>query len=238
MNSVLLDPVEHHDLRVIVDRGAPWGDAINQIPVLPTEFEAVQRDYPIVFRRDADGTFEAVALLGLDPGENLFLEGDRWTARHIPGLLARGPFSVGLHDRGDGEREPMVHVDLDDPRVSRRHGEPLFKPHGGATQLLDRLTDILLGIHIGHAAQAPMFAAFAEAGLIESVRLEIQLDETVRYDLVDFFTIGVAALGRLDGPALERLNGAGFLALAFHVAASLGNIERLIALKNRKRASG
>ncbi|MEG3145489.1 SapC family protein [Sphingomonas sp. RT2P30] len=238
MNIVLLNPVEHHDLRVIAERGAAWGDAVNQIAVLPTEFEAAQRDYPIVFRRDAQGDFQALALLGLDPSENLFLDETRWTTRHIPALLARGPFSIGLHERDDGAHEPMIHIDLDDPRVTRDRGVPLFRPHGGTSEMLDRMSELLRLIHVGHAAQAPMFAAFAAAGLIEPVRLEIQLDDTLRYDLVDFHTIGAASLAALDGAALERLHRAGFLALAFHVVASLGNIERLIALKNRKRALG
>lgn len=237
MNIVLLNPVDHHDLHVLPERGAAWGDAVNQIPVLPTEFEAVQRDFPIVFRRDAQGAFQALALLGLDADENLFLDGARWTARHVPALLARGPFSIGLQAREHGEPEPMIHIDLDDPRVTRDRGVPLFRPHGGNSAMLDRMTELLRAIHIGHAAQAPMFAAFADAGLIEPVRLEVQLDDTLRYDLVDFHTIGGAALAALDAVALEKLHRAGFLALAFHVVASLGNIERLIALKNRKRAS-
>ena len=237
MTLVMLNNVDHHDLRVLLDRGAAWGDTANQIAVLPTEFAAVARDFPIVLRKDASGAFEAIALLGLDQGENLFLDGDHWTTRHVPMLLARGPFSIGVHVREIGEREPMVHVDLADPRVSRERGVPLFQSHGGNSAVLDRMTDVLRALHIGHDVQAPMFAAFAEAGLIEPVRLEIQIDETLRYDLVDFYTIGAAALDNLGGATLERLNRAGFLSLAFAVAGSIGNIERLIALKRLKRGA-
>lgn len=234
MTVALLNNVDHHDLRVVLDRGAAWGDAVNQCVVLPSEFEAVARDYPIVFRKTPAGGFDALALLGLDAGENLFLDDTRWTTRHVPMLLARGPFSIGIHVHESGEREPMVHVDLADRRLSRETGEPLFRAQGGNTPLLDRITGLLRAIHIGHAAHAPMIAAFVDAGLIEPVRLEIQIDDTLRYDLVDFHTIGAPALAALDGATLERLNRAGFLALAFQVVASLGNIERLIALKNRR----
>jgi len=44
-------------------------------------------------------------------------------------------------------------------------------------------------------------------------------------------------LSRLDGAALERLNGSGFLPLAFFVLASMGNMGRLIDLKNRKASA-
>ena len=41
-----------------------------------------------------------------------------------------------------------------------------------------------------------------------------------------------------NGAELERLNKAGFLRLAFLIISSLGNVSRLIELKNRKRAAG
>jgi hypothetical protein len=43
--------------------------------VFPTEFEALQREYPILFRRGRQRRLQAVALLGLDRDENLFLDG-------------------------------------------------------------------------------------------------------------------------------------------------------------------
>ena len=85
MNRVLLNNIDHHDLRVITRHGAEFGDAVNQVMVFPTEFEAVQREYPIVFRRDAEGALRPVALLGLTREENLFLDGaGGWRAGYVP----------------------------------------------------------------------------------------------------------------------------------------------------------
>ncbi len=118
-NIVLLDTIAHADLRVATGYAAGFGDAVNQCVVFPTEFDAVQREYPILFRRDAAGAFYAVALLGLDRDENLFLDQGGWSARHIPVLHQRGPFLIGTVERDiDGvlQSEPMLHVDLE--RVS------------------------------------------------------------------------------------------------------------------------
>ncbi len=79
-----------------------------------------------------------------------------------------------------------------------------------------------------------MFEAFDRAGLIEPVAVEIALDEARKYVLPDLFTIARGALAQLDGSRLERLNTSGFLPLAFLVIASMGNMGRLIDLKNRK----
>ena len=66
MRQVLLNNIDHQDLRVIVRHGGEFGDSINQTLIFPTEFEEIQREYPIVFRKDAEGEFQSVALLGLD----------------------------------------------------------------------------------------------------------------------------------------------------------------------------
>jgi hypothetical protein len=63
-NTVLLDNVTHKGLRVRTGYSAGFGDNINLALVFPTEFVFVQREYPILFRRDAKGEFQAVALLG------------------------------------------------------------------------------------------------------------------------------------------------------------------------------
>jgi len=231
--TVVLNNVDHHDVRVVLGHAPAWGDAVNQVLVFPTEFDDAQRDYPILFRKDADGEFQSVALLGLDRDENLFLDEAGWQGRYVPATRQNGPFLIGHH----GHAEPMIHIDLDHPRVSRQAGEPLFRTHGGNSPYLDHVIRVLGRIHDGMAVSAPMFAAFAEADLIEPIVLQIQLDDTLQYNLPDFYTIGPARLARLDGPALERLHRSGFLRAAFMVMSSIANVSRIIDLKNRRRAA-
>ena len=105
-NAVLLDNVTHKDLRVKTGYSAEFGDSINLALVFPTEFTFVQREYPILFQKDSNGEFQAVALLGLDKGENLFLDKDGWNARYVPAVQRRGPFLIGLHRKDDGTTDP------------------------------------------------------------------------------------------------------------------------------------
>src|SRR5262245_31107251 len=98
-NHVLLNNVDHHDLRVIVRHGPEFGDSVNQLLVFPTEFESLQREYPIFFRRDQDGSYQPVVLLGLDREENLFLDAGEWRASYVPALAQRGPFSIALQEK-------------------------------------------------------------------------------------------------------------------------------------------
>ncbi|MEO9130832.1 MAG: SapC family protein [Sphingomonas sp.] len=233
-NRVALNNVDHGDVRVIARNAAEYGDSVNQVMIFPTEFEEIQRDYPIFFHRDANGAFQAIALLGLDRDENLFLGENGWQGRYVPAALQSGPFTIAMAEQHSGGHEPMIHIDLDNPRVSNNEGLPLFLPHGGNAPYLEHITRVLRAIYAGLDAMAPMFAAFEEAGLIQPISVEIQLSDVRKYVLPDLFAISMDALAQLEGPRLERLHKAGFLALAFLVAASLGNVSRLIDLKNRK----
>lgn len=237
-NPVLLDTIAHADLRVATGYAAEFGDAVNQCVVFPTEFDAVQRDYPILFRRDGAGAFYAVALLGLDRDENLFLDRGGWQARHVPVLHQRGPFLIGMVERtvdGVVQSEPMLHVDLDHPRIAAQGGQPAFLPHGGQSPYLDHIVTVLRAIHDGLAQRTTMFAAFEAADLIEPITLDVALDAETHYNIPDCFTIAPARLARLDAAALDTLHRAGFLHHAFSIASSLGNVATLIERKNRKR---
>ncbi|MGL6161173.1 SapC family protein [Microbulbifer sp.] len=238
-NTKLLDNIVHKDLRVIAGHSVEFGDGVNQVLVFPTEFVDAQREYPILFRWDsAENEYQAIALLGLDPGENLFLNEQGWDARYVPAVLDRGPFLIGFqHRHVDGElvKEPMIHVDMDNPRVSETEGEPVFLPHGGNSPYLEKISGILRRIHEGAKIRKAMFAAFEEHGLIEPVKVEVKLSDAEQYTLEDFFTISGEKLASLNGVALESLNKTGFLKMAFEVVTSLDNVASLIERKNRKR---
>lgn len=238
-NAVLLNNVDHHDLRVMARHGPEFGDGVNQVLVFPTEFENVQREYPIFLHRDGDGNYQPVALLGLDRDENLFLDGGRWQARYVPAVRQRGPFSIEVHEAivdGEPRPEPRIRIDLDDPRVGRDEGLPLFLTHGGNGPYLDHVAGLLRAIYLGSQLIAPMVAAFRSFGLIRETEVEIRLDDTANYRLPGHHTIDEERLATLDGAQLEHLSRPGFLRAAYLLAASLGNVSRLIELKNQRRA--
>ncbi|WP_231902393.1 SapC family protein [Microbulbifer thermotolerans] len=245
-DPVLLDNVTHKNLRVITRSGKAFGDSVNLVPVFPPEFGDVQREYPILLRKEKEGGYQALALLGFDVGENLFLEGDRWQASYIPGVIARGPFMIGFQQwERDGEllREPVIHVDMNSPRIrdGGEEGEPVFLPYGGNSPYLERIAAILRAIHQGVTVSKTMYAALESLGLIEPVNIQIEIHRDQHYDLQGYFTIADEKLAELRGDALEELNRAGFLGGAFLLRASLNNVKKLIEMKRRKiigRTSG
>lgn len=234
-HRVLLNNVDHADLRVISGHGSRFGDSINLALVLPTEFQEVQREYPILLRMAQNADFQAVALLGLDRDENLFLDGEDWRARYVPAVQQRGAFSIALQDPADGsEPMPMIHVDLDHPRISSDEGQPLFLPAGGNAPYLQHVMRVLGTIYDGLDVAPQMYAAFAALDLIAPVEIRIALDNGVAYDLPDFYTIDAERLEAVAGADLERMHRAGLLRAAQWIISSLGNVQHLVELKNRR----
>lgn len=232
MNSVQINNVDHAALRVSPRAGTEFGDAANQAAVFPAEFEELQREFPLVFRRREAG-LQAYALLGLDRDENLFLSGDRWTSRYVPASHRRGPFSIGMvRATADGAPgDPMVHIDMDDPRVGDDGGLPLFLEHGGNAPYLDHISGVLRLLLEGMENGPAALAALDEAGLLAPVTLTIDVSEDRRYTVPDVLVVDIEALAGLAGEPLERLHRSGVLRLAILAAASIGNIQQLIARK-------
>jgi hypothetical protein len=222
--TVLLNNVDHKDLRVITTRAAEYGDDVMFAVTFPAEFRNLQAHYPIVFRKSPDGTtFEPMALLGLKEGQNLFLHGQRWDATYLPLAIERLPFYIGT--AGD---ELVVHVDLESPRIGTTEGETVFLPHGGSTPFLERMTSVLLAIHEGLQSTPAFIAALLEHDLLEPFVFDVELADGARSRLSGFFTINEERLQALGGSALEQLSRAGHLQAAYMAIASLSQLRALV----------
>ena len=232
--AVLLNNVDHKDLRIITRRAAEYGDDIIIANTFPSEFRHLQAHYPIVFRKAQEGlSFDAFALLGFEPGENLFLGPDGWTVNYVPLAIQRQPFLIGVA----GE-ELTVHVFMDSPRISKNpgEGEALFLTHGSPTPYLERINSTLLALHQGAQSMPGFIAALLQYALLESFVVDVELEDGSKHRLDGFYTINEEKLGALDGVALEALHRPGYLQAIYMVIASMVNFRDLIERKNRINA--
>ena len=227
-NHVLLNNVDHKDLRVITRRGASYGDNVMLAITFPSEFRELQAHYPIAFRKTPDGiSFEPVVLFGFQDGENLFLEPELWDAAYVPLAIERQPFLIGMTNG-----EPLVHVDLASPRVSKADGEAVFLTHGGNTEFLERVNSTLLSIYQGVQSTPAFVDALREHGLLESFVLDVELDDGSQNRLSGFYTINEDKLSALGGDVIAGLHQSGYLQAIYMVLASLSNFRALIDRKN------
>lgn len=237
-NIIPLNNVAHKDLKIIQKYSEQFGHNVGAVLIFPTEFADIQREYPILFQKNPDTLkFQSIALLGLIPNENLFLNDGQWNARYIPAIVAREPFVIGFEDQsatGGEENAPVVMVDMDSPRVSTQDGQNVFLEFGGNTRYLENVNLILQGIYQGSAISDEMFEAFTDLDLIEPVALEVKLNNGEVHRLTGNYTIHREKLNALSAENLEKLNKAGFLEGAFLVMNSLNNMKNLIDIKNSR----
>ncbi len=232
---VLLNNIDHKDLRIIADRSAALGDAVMSCVAFPNEFRNLQAHYPIFFQKDPqNGAFQAIALLGLERGENLFLTDKGWNAHYMPMVLEMQPFLIGTQSRPGEEAERVIHVDMSSPRVSESEGHAVFLPHGGNTPFLEYIASLLEQVHIGASASAAFYEAVDALGLLEPFALDIELKDGRKSRLAGFYTINEEKLYALGGDDLSELNQKGYLQPLFMAVASLSNLRDLIERKNQR----
>ena len=228
----------HKDLRVTTAYERELGHGMGAIMILPREILEVQREYPILFRKHPEtGQLLPIALFGFEQQENLFLTSEsKWNANYIPLAMSKGPFFVGINGPENTAENLVVCINRDDSRVGQDNGELLFDERGNPSAYLESIRLNLFRLHEGIADTKKMIDAFLAANLIESVNMEIEFSDKKSINFNGAYTINAENLHQLDEATMTQLNVDGYLALAYFIAGSLGNVSKLIALKNQRIA--
>lgn len=246
----VLNNIAHEHLRVNSKFSAELGDNVVSTVTFLTEFAEVQKEYPILCRKNNEtGEYQAVVFFGLQKDENLFLTdadvaGQKyvgWRANYVPAVMARGPFSIGIQREmvnGSEVHNSVVHIDMSHPKAVCEDGPLLFLENGGNSAYLNHISTVLDTINDGMYLTKLMFDAFSKYQLLEDVVLDIEFKSQDKVKITGFETISIEKLSSLDGAALEELNRSGFLQAAYFISASMSNIRKLIEWKNSKFLTG
>jgi hypothetical protein len=147
--------------------------------------------------------------------------------------LQRDPFMIGRN--GD---DLQLHIDLDSPRIVRPEegevGTAIFLPHGGHSEYLDHVVQLLEHLH-AHAQQLPRFIqALVHFQLLESFVLDVELPDGSQSRLSGLYTVNEERLNALAGHALEALQHDGHLLPIYMQLASLEQLNGLVERQNRR----
>lgn len=245
----VLNNIAHEHLRVNPTFAAELGDNVASTLTYVTEFSDVQKEYPILCRKNPEtGEYQALVFFGFQKDENLFLDAGSanqknagWRADYVPAVMARGPFSIGIQREivnGSEVHNPIVHIDMSHPKAAYENGPALFLQNGGYSQYLNHVSTMLDIINDGIFLTKLMFDAFNKYQLLEDVTLDIEFQNQDKLKINGFQTINTETLSNLNGAALEELNKSGFLQAAYFIVASMSNVRKLIDWKNRRLLAG
>jgi len=232
---VLVNNIEHHDLRIDTTHSAELGDNVFFAQTFCTELNRIQRHYPVFFHKDPQtGEFNTIALFGLEQGENLFLHNHHWQADYIPLSMQRLPFAIGFQQTSQGDLQRVVTLDIDSPRVSSSTGQPLFLEFGGNSDYLEYITATLETLHTGAEEDKAFIRTLQTYDLIESVTLDIELSNQQTIQLNGFYTVDLTRLAHLENEAILNLVHQGYLEAIYMLNASHTNMQSLIARKENQ----
>ena len=226
-----LDAARHGALRLSPLRDFSIASRLHAVFVAATEIPEAALEYPIVFVQagdlDAEGrpAVSTVALLGLAAGENLFVEGSRWTADYLPAFVRRYPFV-------SSSTGPMIDVAWSG--LSPTAGEPLFDAQGRPSAVLDQALDFL-GRFDAEARRTRAFCTrLVELDLLRPMQADATLPDGQRLTVEGFRVIDEERLLALPDAQVLELHRSGMLMLVHLHRASLARMRQLVERKARR----
>jgi hypothetical protein len=225
VDIALLNPAHHAALRIKAGASAKHGDDQRFVQVVIREFPLLVVHYPILLSKDAEtGAFFCGAMLGIDPGENLFLDSSGGMTAYRPLNLQRMPFYAA----GD-----QLAIDLDSSRVGSE-GEPLFDADGQPSVFTRNVAAALGELRPGIEATKAFIARLLELELIEPIDISLSFDDGDTRDLRDLYTIDQERLRGLPDEVVLDLFRRGYLHSISLMTASLKQIPVLARMRNQR----
>jgi len=230
-NIVALNERKHRGLRVRSTRSYGFAGDTNAVVVAAAEFPFAALEYPIVFL-DVAGRVTPVAVLGLEPGQNLFVgEEGGWDARYVPAYVRRYPFMLV---RGSSNPEEMtVCIDDASERLNDNEGDRLFGDEGEPTAYLDQVLAFLKDYDRQARVTEGLCERLAASTLLEPMQANLNLPEGAPRSVGGFLAVNRDALSALGPDQIYALLEKGELELIYSHLLSLGNFG---ALADRQRA--
>lgn len=228
--------------RVLMPTGttAAFCRKLNALAISLAEFVAAAHDYPVVFSSvDNGASFAPVIVLGLEQGENLFLdEAGQWDrTAYFPAFVRRYPFCISkLYVDGEPSSERVVCVATAyvDPA-----GVELFDATGKGTAAWVAAERLLAEYEADLDRTAQMCAALARLQLLEPFTLEILGKQKGggQVKLGGMYRVAEEKLRDLKPASQKALVGKGFMGLIYAHLHSLANFRRLAERQTARRAA-
>lgn len=241
-NLVPLSSEIHRNTRIIIDHGAEYGENQHICPVVADELRNLVLDYPVCLIKDPNtGQFGMFALLGFEPGDNLYLEGDRWNALYVPAHIRCHPFRVAFTSAEGEPRKPensVLTIDMDSNRVQEERGEALFNSDGSQSAYLQNISDMLSGMMGAFESTSAFIDLLVENDLVEPARLSVTFGDGEKQNYDGLYTVNDEKLAGLTGDTLQLMNERGYLQACTMLIASMGQVRRLVSLRNARQAVG
>ncbi len=203
------------------------------VPVVAHEFGRVANEYPMAFVKNNEAdTFQAVAIMGLEPQTNLFVEDGQWQGGYVPMSASRYP--LGLVRHPENEDQFAIVIDEASKLVGEAEGNALFED-GKETEYLTRRKNALMA-YMEFAQVSQQFTQFlADKELLIAQTLTVEI-KGEKKDINGIYLIDEKKLNELSDEDFLDLRKRGFLGPIYSFLTSTHQVARLARLKAEKTA--
>ena len=233
-NLHILNKKQHSLVSVLKERSKDHGDTYMAAATFPDEFPHIHHRFPIIFRRGSgDDDFTCLALLGLDDGENLFVDTPDFVEQRLPLSFEVMPFMISR--QGPDADEGNLVFDPSHPRIQSdgKKGERLFDDQGNETQFLQNIMQQLKAVVAGESRTADFVQSMRNYELLELLSVDLAFEDGTTQKLTGFYGIDGKKLSELGAKALKTLQDKGYLIPCILAHASLSRLGDLVERRNK-----
>lgn len=198
--------------------------------IMVHEFSRASSIYPIVFLEDKEqDQFRPVVLVGIEEGENLFVQDDKWKASYVPAIVRRYPFALAeTVEKG----RYTVCIDEESVFVNEKEGQALFGDDGEAGEVLDRVKQYLTELQQMEQFTNE-FCDFMKANnMFTPLNMKIRVGNEVK-NINGAYVINEERFNSLSDEKFLELREKKYISVTYAHLSSLAQIERLIGFKDK-----
>ena len=224
-NYIPLDKEKHSALKINLKHNFDFAHKTHLSAVTLREYAQIASCMPMVFINDPQsGNYHGVAMLGLEPEQNLYVKDGKWQAHAVPLNIQRFPFDV----RPDGDKLG-VYIDENSDLISD-DGEALFTESGEPTEFLKNRQQMLGDIANSEMATQRFIKQLQELELLEPLDMIVHYADGQTRNVTGVTTISEARVNELDDDKILDLKKTGFLGAIYAMLLSLGQLNRFVTL--------
>jgi hypothetical protein len=199
------------------------------------EFARAAAIYPLVFLEDkVNDAFRPVALMGLDAGENLFVDSEgQWTGSYIPAIIRRYPFALTKAAEAD---RYIVCVDEASDLLSDTEGAPMFDQQGNPTQVIENVKRYLGELQQMDTMTHEFSNFLVHNNLLTPLNMRVNAANKVR-NITGCYVINEERLNNFSDTKFVEIRQKGYLPAIYAHLISLSQIERLASMKKSPAAA-
>jgi hypothetical protein len=204
----------------------------NSVFLAAVEFADACKEYPIVFVRAGNGAADGkaavapLAVLGLRPGSNLFVEGDKWNGTYVPAYVRRYPFVMARVE--EGSNNMAVCFDTSWDAFNETTGEALFKD-GQPTEFVLNAKSFLENFEQEAERTRLICELLVDLDLLQDMRFEATLPNGEQIDVEGFLALDEKKYAELPDDKVLQLHRNGLIAMIEMHRLSLTHMNRLVA---------